>query len=168
MFLFGWIVLIIPMICASVKRLVLLSSALFQGWQTLHQTEGTSGGGQVTRNHPTVVHPRHAPGLVRRKPLQTGKPRFGKPKVVVGHRKLPTSGSLNHLSDRMGAPFMGPGPRREAGVGVWPWGCSTLIALVVSKPWPCMENRRFQPIPGFHLVILQLRARFPQKDAPRE
>jgi hypothetical protein len=38
--------LIIPIICASVKRLFRIR-LLFQGGHTLHQTEGTSGG-QVT------------------------------------------------------------------------------------------------------------------------
>jgi hypothetical protein len=40
--------LIIPMICASVKRLFLMSSAPSQVGQTLHHGEGTSGG-QVRR-----------------------------------------------------------------------------------------------------------------------
>jgi hypothetical protein len=40
--------LIIPMICASVKRLFLMSSAPSQVGQTLHQSEGHSGG-QVRR-----------------------------------------------------------------------------------------------------------------------
>jgi NAD(P)-dependent dehydrogenase (short-subunit alcohol dehydrogenase family) len=39
--------LIIPIICASVKRLFLMSSAPSQVGQTLHHSEGSSGG-QVT------------------------------------------------------------------------------------------------------------------------
>ncbi|MBK5944873.1 hypothetical protein CCR83_00020, partial [Rhodobacter veldkampii DSM 11550] len=46
--------LIIPIICASVKRLFLMSSAPSQVGQTLHHSEGTSGG-QVTTYDARII-----------------------------------------------------------------------------------------------------------------
>ena len=62
-------------------------------------------------DHPPVIDTRNAARLVRKKRLQALKLRLGQPEVVVGHRKLPTFGSRNHISTVRGIPFMDPEPR---------------------------------------------------------
>jgi hypothetical protein len=49
--------------------------------------------------------------------LKAGELGIGKPEVVVGHVKLPSFGSLNHISTGMGIPFMGPEPRESTAPG---------------------------------------------------
>ena len=55
-----------------------------------------------------VVNARHAARLVRQERLKAGELIVRKPEVVRGHRKLPTGGSLNHISGPLGTLFMGP------------------------------------------------------------
>ena len=62
-------------------------------------------------DHPAVINPRHPARLIRQERLQPGELVLGKPEVVVRHHKLPTFGSLNHISGRVGILFMGPEPR---------------------------------------------------------
>jgi hypothetical protein len=46
----------------------------------------------------TVINPRHAPWFVRQKRLEPVKLGIREPEVMIGHCKLPTVGSLNHIS----------------------------------------------------------------------
>ena len=65
-----------------------------------------------TADHTRIVNTRHALRFVRQQGLKPGELLACEPEVVVEHRKLPTFGSLNHISDQIVILFMGPEPRQ--------------------------------------------------------